>query len=216
MKKFTLLATTLVVFLSLSSNAQINKGTVLLGGGISGNSSKTGEGPAQTKNSWFSLAPSIGFAVKENKVIGINLFYSHNKYAYNSSPIKYRTTNGYGGGVFYRSYFPLAKKFYLFGEGNAFVKSSKQDDEQTFDIKFTRKQTDVGINLYPGVMYAVSKRFHLEASINNLLTVSYYKTADKSVSPTWTSEIKGSGVNFSANVSNSSPLTIGFRFVLGK
>lgn len=216
MKKFTLVATTIVVFLSLSSNAQINKGTVLLGGGISGNSSKTGEGPTQTKNSWFSLAPSIGFAVKENKVMGINLSYSRNKYAYNYSPAKYRTINGYGGGVFYRSYFPLAKKFYLFGEGNAFFRFSKQDDEQVYDTKFTRKQTDVGINLYPGVVYAVSKRFHLEASINNLLNVSYYKTADKSVSQTMTSEIKGSGVNFSANVSSASPLTLGFRFVLGK
>ena len=215
MKKFTLLSIFSICICSVSFS-QINKGSVLLGGGISGNTFKNNDGPTQTKNSWFSLAPSIGFAVKENRVIGINLSYSHNKYAYYSPPVKYRTTNGYVGGAFYRSYFPLAKKFYLLGEGNAFVKFSKQEDEQITDIKFTRKQTDVGINLYPGVVYAVSKRFHLEASINNLLNVSYSKTADKTVSPTLTSEMKGSGINFSANVSNASPLTIGFRFVLGK
>ncbi len=215
-KKFVLLTTTLVVFIALSSNAQINQGTILLGGGISGNSSKSGEGPSQTKNSWFSLAPSIGFAVKENKVIGINLFYSHNKYAYNSSPIKYRTTNGYGGGVFYRSYLPLAKKFYLFGEGNAYFRYTKQSDEQVFDTKYSNKQTEIGLSVYPGLSYAVNKRFHLEASINNLLSLAYYRTSNESVSPISTTKVKGSGLSYSANVSSSSPLTLGFRFVLGK
>src|SRR3982751_2087954 len=112
MRKY-ILSISISIF-TLATQAQITKGTFVLGGNLGinrrdytyGNNENTGHG--------FSFSPAIGIATSENKVSGIYLNYWHNES--NSSGDASSEGNTYGGGVFIRKYKSLGKAFYLFGE----------------------------------------------------------------------------------------------------
>lgn len=187
---------------------------MLLGGGISGGRSTVENNNQENKYSSFSVYPSIGLAVKENTVVGLRLTYSHSKSAPANNPYT-QEQKGYGAGLFYRKYMPLGKQFYLFGEGAAYYGYSEQTNTLP-DNTVKQKNRTIGVNFYPGVAFAVSRKIHLEAGLNNLVDLSYNKSNTETTSFGGTSFSSSSGFGFSTNVSTSSPLTVGFRFVLGK
>lgn len=120
-------------------------------------------------------------------------------------------------GLFYRRYASLGKNFYLFGEGAVYYSHGKQINEAlSFVSKSTQKSNSVGLNLYPGVAFAVNRKIHLEVGLNNLLDFNYGSSNIESISSGTTNTSKSSGFSFSTNVSTSAPLSVGFRFVLGK
>jgi hypothetical protein len=128
-----------------------------------------------------------------------------------------QTTNYYNAGVFYRRYMTLSKKFFLFGEGEVYYAYSKQLQVQP-TYKSESNIKTVGLSFYPGVAFAVNRRIHLEAGLNDLLNFSY-STGNSEYTPTPagnTTNSKSSGFNVQTNVNTSAPLSIGFRFVLGK
>ncbi|HEU4902800.1 MAG TPA: hypothetical protein VFT06_08405 [Flavisolibacter sp.] len=215
MKKMVLLICALGCIFSLTSSAQITKGSVLLGGGISGGKNKSENNNQESQYSSFSFYPAIGLAVKENTVVGLRLSYYHSKSESDNSPYK-QEQNGYSAGFFYRKYMPFSKKFYLFGEGAAYYGHS--DLKYIYpDSESIQETNNVGVNFYPGVAFAVNKSIHLEVGLNNLVDLSYNKSESKNTSSgNTTTTSKASGFGFSTNVSTSAPLTVGFRFVLGK
>src|SRR6476469_1944242 len=130
MKKITRLTIASVCLFTLHSSAQITKGSVLLGGGISGSHNKSDNSPLVTNYSSFSFSPAVGLAIKENTVVGIRLSFYHSKSeqkggSYNNL----QEQNGNSEGLFYRRYLSLGKKFYLFGEGTAFYTHSSTKNE---------------------------------------------------------------------------------------
>lgn len=215
MKKIAFLTCASLCLLSLTSSAQIAKGSVLLGGGISGGKNKSENNNQESQYSSFSFYPAIGLAVKENTVVGLRLSYYHSKSESDNNPYK-QEENGYSAGIFYRKYMPLGRKFYLFGEGAAYY--SHRDQNYIYpDSKSIQEANSVGVNFYPGVAFAVNKRIHLEVGLNNLVDLSYNRSETKYTSlGNTTTTSKSSGFGFSTNVSTASPLTVGFRFVLGK
>jgi hypothetical protein len=214
MKKMILFALASLCLFSFSSSAQITKGSVLLGGGISGGKNKSESNNQEGSYSSISFYPAIGLAVKENTVVGLRLSYNHSKSEADNSPYKLEQ-NGYSAGIFYRKYMPLSKKFYLFGEGAAYYSHNGQ--EYIFpDIKSTQKTNSIGVNFYPGVAFAATRRIHLEVGLNNLVDLSYNRSETKNNSSVSTPSAKSSGFSFATNVSTAAPLTVGFRFVLGK
>ena len=66
-----------------------------------------------------------------------------------------------------------------------------------------QKTSSVFLNLFPGVTYAVSNRFHLEASINNLLTLRYAKQSGETANSTGKTKSESNNVSLDANVSTS-------------
>jgi hypothetical protein len=215
MKKMALLTCVLLCILSLTSSAQITKGSVLLGGGISGGKNKSESNNLESHYSSFSFYPAIGLAVKENTVVGLRLSYNHSKSETDNNPYK-QEQNGYSAGIFYRKYMSLGKQFYLFGEGAAYYSHSNQENIYP-DAKMIQETNSVGINFYPGVAFAASKRIHLEIGLNNLVDLSYNRNETKNTSlGNTTTTSKATGFGFSTNVSTAAPLTVGFRFVLGK
>src|SRR5688572_1133695 len=129
MKKL-ILSTLALASASLFAQAQINKGFVLLGGGISASTGKLENVDVQTKNNAISFYPSIGVAVKENVVMGVRLSYSRSRsrQSNTSSPLK-QDAESIGGGLFYRKYLVLSSKFFLFGEAAAYYLQNKQNTE---------------------------------------------------------------------------------------
>ena len=214
MRKFTLL-TTAFLFIASLANAQITKGTVLLGGGISANTNKSESDNNENESNGFSIFPAIGFTVKDNTVVGLRGGYSHSKSDYNNSYPE-QENNGYSLGVFMRKYLSLGKNFYLFGEGGVGYNHQNNSQTSSIDAKYISKGNGVSANLYPGIAYALNKRIHLEASINNLISLGYYTSKTENISMGSQTSSKANGFSFDTNVSTSVPLSLGFRFVLGK
>lgn len=214
MKKFTLLFLACLFIFSFS-NAQINKGSVLLGGGISlaTNTYKSSSNESKTKSIW--ILPSIGLAIKENTILGFRGQYGHSKT--NSSPSEsLQKDDSYGFGVFLRKYMVLGKNFYLFGEGGAGYNNREYHQSAAPDSRQVVKTNSYSINLYPGIAHAVSKKIHLEASINNRVNLAYSSDTYENLTGSSASTSTSKGFSFTTNVSNSVPLTLGFRFVIGK
>src|SRR5450432_360457 len=107
----------LFISASLASNAQITKGSILLGGNI-GFSTQTynSNSPNEQKSTFLSFIPTCGWAVKDNMVLGFDLDYGYQSSNYPGS--EKSTSNTYGAGIFLRNYKNLGGKFYIFGQGS--------------------------------------------------------------------------------------------------
>ena len=211
MRKLLLVLTT--CFLSaISVHSQINKGSVLLGGGINFGTWKDKDSLMDRTSNSITLFPAIGLAFKTNTIAGVQLTYSHSRVnpTFPGNPVY--TSNAYGGELFLRKYKPLGKGFYLFGQaGLAYRESRHISTLPTFKDKQVSKS--ITAELHPGIAFAVSKRFHLEIGLNDLVNMRYasdkYYTKDVLI-------IERNGVDLNVGVSSVSQLLIGFRFFITK
>jgi len=220
MKK-ALLFTVSFIFIASLVQAQINKGTVLLGGNLSASTykyntaSSSGSTDFNTHQNGFFFYPSLGFATNQNKVWGFMLGYNYSKSKSSSAPGEQKS-NGYGAGVYHRRYLPLGKSFYLFGQTGIYYYHSyqKTDNDNTYN---ETKSSGLSVSVYPGIAYAVNKRIHLEVGINELASLGFSHTSYKNGvnNGSYTTQ-KSNGFGLSTNLSSSNPLMVGFRFVLGK
>jgi hypothetical protein len=216
MRKIILAIITVSLFVS-SANAQIKKGSIFLGGDIGGSIQKTKSGGITTnKQNGINISPVFGKAIKDNLIFGVNAgfgIYNNdnpvNKWEYN--------TNSYNAGVFVRKYKNLATSgFYLFVQAGLGINYYKQKQEGLSPMDFDEtKRVTVGINAYPGISYAVSKKLHLETGFNNLLSLNYFIDKREVGSPVTKYKTNGLGISSSLNNATSS-LYLGFRLLIGK
>ena len=88
----------------VSAHAQINKGSILLGGTVYGSSSNSeGADSSISKSNVFTIAPALGFAVGTNTIFGFSLSYGNNNYKYTGNAFEQKY-HSYGAGVFLRKY----------------------------------------------------------------------------------------------------------------
>src|SRR4051812_14967137 len=124
----------LCLFFSSATDAQIKKGSLLLGGDISFSKNK-GSYDYQPSYDYstkgLTLNPSLGVAIKENTIVGAGLSYGKTWFQSSNSNSD-RKSDGKGAQLYIRKYMPLGKGFYLFGQSGAYVNKSK--DEETFFI----------------------------------------------------------------------------------
>jgi hypothetical protein len=188
MKQKFLLVLVCVFSLAATTHAQINKGSVWLGGSIGYNQSKQELSQTVTaKTSSLSINPAIGKAVKDNLVVGIKLVYGRDKSENSSSYLIESKSDSYGGGIFVRKYIPVVNRLYVFGDANASYISSKGkntevDYNTNLRVKTTTKGWTGGIGLTPGVAFAINKSFQLETTLNNLFGIAYYSSKTSSSS----------------------------------
>ena len=212
---FSLFALTCV----LTSQAQIEKGSLLLGSSIGYSQGKTKVEQAtavSSKNNTFSFSPSIGVALKENLVAGVRFDYLKNtsKYTYDANNAQNGEIKNYGGGIFIRRYVPVVNRLYVFGEGTAFYKTIKQTSTQTYynsKTEIKNKGWGTGLSITPGISFGVSKKFQIEGGFNSLLNVSYAKSK---ITGNTTATQKAE--SFSGGIGNDdeSMFYVGFRFIL--
>ena len=212
MKKSTLLLFG-ILFLASYAEAQIKKGTLFLGGGISAGIGKQETSTDQNKSDGISIYPAIGRAIKDNTVIGIKAGYTSNNQHVNQSS---QFFDAYSAGLFLRRYLGLGKSFYLFGEASVNYFHEKYKSAPVPDYGNKSTSNGVSLDFLPGIAYAVNKRIHLELALNNLVNFSMGKTRLEYYSNGVSSYSKSWNAQFSTNLSTSAPLSVGFRFVLGK
>ena len=213
MRKFTF--SLLTVFNTMSAvNAQIKKGSNLIGGSIYYNSQKSdqtsGNSTQGTKNSGFGITPSYGKAIRDNLVIGATLNYG-NSVNENYSPGNNTTTknNSFGAGVFIRPYKNLGNSgFYLFLDGHLGANYSK--------AKFTayeNKGFDVSAGINPGISFAITPKVHIETGLNNLFYAGYSSNKSTNMQPVYST--KSSGFNAGIGLGSSTTWTVGVKFIFG-
>lgn len=210
-----------IACLTTATQAQIGKGSILLGGDLGFSTQKTKpieNVPDTRKLNGFYVSPAVGVAVRNNLVVGGNLSYGtqSEKRDLNDYSSKY---NRYGAGAFVRKYKPVGKSgFYVFGQvGLQFSYSDQELKSSNSPIIQKGKITNISINVYPGISYAVSKRFHLESGFNNLLSLGYTREKSYLESPGAVSGYTSNGFSLSSSLSNAqSAFYVGFRVLLSK
>jgi hypothetical protein len=211
MNRFILTTLTVLFFSGLAS-AQFSKGNLLVGGELSYSESSNqlnGTTNQNVHSGVFNV--SLGKAMNENAIIGINLTYSGAK-----ENIPYLTKgNIYGIGIFYRKYKSLGKDFYLFGEAGAGYAYSNNKGTDTAGAWKVFGTTNSGrIYFTPGIAYQASKRLFIEITIPAILSAQY-TIFNGNIDPAQENS-KASSFNISTSL-NSSPLSnlgIGFRLIL--
>ena len=211
---------TLIVF-SQKTNAQINKGTVWLGGQV-GFSTNNGQylnsGINSSKSNSLILAPAVGIAVKSNLIAGVDVLYEHDNYsAIYTNANNNNDNNNYGIGFFIRKYASLGKGFYLFGQGRlgtAYLTQSA--DQGSANSSTNSKGFNVGLGFYPGIAYQVSKHFQLETGFNNVFVMQYQYTDSKQMITGVSYESKSNSFSVGSSLSSLSSFMLGFRYLISK
>jgi Outer membrane protein beta-barrel domain len=198
----------------IAANAQINKGSILLGGQLGYyNSNVTGSTQVNQKNQGGNFSISFGKAIKENAVIGVNIGFSPSKTEnlYNGTDYTNITYNRYNIGIYYTRYKKLAADFYFYAEAGAGYTGSKQTTKNiSGSSKVTNTQNGGQIYITPGIAYAICKKLQLEVMMPQFVNLGYFQTKS-SASP---AKQNNFSVNTSLNGGVLNNLGVGFRLVL--
>lgn len=218
MKKITLLSLAFILF-AFVSNAQITKGSTFLGGslgGSTGNQEISGTDQENSVGNW-NLSLQFGKAVAPNRIAGIfaNTFHGKSKSSIASSSSEYEN-HSYGGGIFYRRYFNLSSKWYLFGDGNLGFSSSIAKDKLNGALSDKIKTWSLGLFITPGISFAAGPRLHIETSLNSLFGINYAHSRRNVYQPNGfiSNTVTSDQLGASANLSGFSNINFGLRWII--
>lgn len=216
MKKRLLTSCAALFFAAITASAQMEKGTVLVGGNLSVGTYNYTYNGAESKTTSFGIAPSIGWAYSRNRFLGFSL-----SYAYSKQSADYKT-NTFGAGAYMRQYFPVAKSLYLFAHEGLNFSTNKGSGilGTTLQVDRDTKGWSASLGVSPGLAYDLTKKIQLEVSLNNLLGVGYSHSTGTDIPQGGGAKIETQANNFSFN-SNADPaqlttLSVGVRFTLGR
>jgi hypothetical protein len=209
MKKSTLLFFG-ILCLAQFSEAQIKKGTILLGGQISAFTTSSEIQLNDYRAEGINISPSVGIAFRENLVTGLL-----GSYGIMNSKSADQIDRTYSAGAFIRKYLPLGHSFYLFGQSDLVFHHARSESESTDNQRVIR-QNGVNLNLFPGIAYGIHKNLQLEMGLNKMITAGYNHIKDENTSLAGTSTGYSRSAYFSTNFSAASELYVGFRVVIGQ
>jgi hypothetical protein len=212
MKRIALLTIASFCLFSIA-NSQITKGSLFLGGSLGISSGEYKSTADTSKSSFWYFNPVIGIAIKENSIAGIFLGYGRG--TGNDTEIE---QNNYNAGLFFRKYKPLGKGFYLFGEGNLSYYHNLYEQDDPVNGYRLQKNSGITLGIFPGLSYAVGKRFYLETALTNLLSISYSKASSETKASSSAPLLKDEQSNFGMGVGagGNIPINLGFRFIFPK
>lgn len=233
-KKFMALAVAGVLVCSLSQ-AQIKKGSLLFGGsaGYGAYKEETAYSQpysyqAKTKFRNYSVSPSIGKAVKDNLILGLDITFEEQKeklLSVNSGgigiPVMGRTefrSYAKGGGIFARQYWGIATNLYVFAQARlGFAVTRQEFDPASGNRSSYLKGWNANASLYPGLSYAISRKVHFESTFFNLLTLQYKKQKNETDPESGSSNpYTRKGFSVSSSFDNATAFTLGVRVLLSK
>lgn len=214
MKTKILLSFALLFFAAINTNAQIRKGTYLLGGSVSYNTANNTINSSKNQSLYTNI--QFGKFIKDNSAAGVIFSYGFSNLGSSNK------TNLYSAGVFYRKYKSLAKGFYFFGELEGVYNYSK-NTQGIFEIgNNAQRYTSNGasVSFTPGVSYSIFKKIQMELLMPGIISVSYGRLKTENITPSTTSVSSEKSNNFSASANFNSSLlnnfAVGFKFILGK
>ncbi|PYF68968.1 outer membrane beta-barrel protein [Pedobacter nutrimenti] len=162
MKKL-LLSIVAVAALAFSTQAQTEKGKIMLGGNVGFNSTKV-SGAAKSDVS-FSVVPSIGYFVSNNFAIGTGVGYTYDKAVSDK-----KLTQAFQVAPFGRYYVALSEQFKFFGQlavPMEFGTAKLVDANGNTGAKLGTT-TNIGVTVAPGFAFYPTKHIGIEVSVNGL------------------------------------------------
>lgn len=203
----------------MGANAQINKGTILIGGQVNFfNQTQKAEQNENDHQNW-NLSVSAGKAIKNNRIVGIAIGNSGMRSkGTNSSGDEITSKNdGFNIGGFYQAYQGLGKKFYAFGQANLRYQYNKEGYEITSNGKKWEASTHgVLVGATAGLSYQIFKKALVELTLPYLASIGVSgKTSEETGRPE--TQIKETNWGISSSLSNLSTignLSLGFRILL--
>jgi hypothetical protein len=168
------------------------------------------------KSTYLAFSPSFARAIRDNLVLGFDLQFSYGK-----GPAQTYTTqvNGYGAGFFLRNYKTLGAGFSLFGQTRVGVTYQEyQTDYSGGGTTWERQdQRNLGASLTftPGIAYAFSRRWQLEANLPNLVSLTYsHMSSTVKISNQPDSHDKSHSFGVASSLGSYS-LSAGLRYIIG-
>ena len=200
--------------------AQVQKGSLFLGGSLSGGSNSYESATISNKNSNWSFSPQIGKAIDLNKIIGVQIFVGGNteESSTGGTTLNKNVSTAYGLGVFYRQYFPLAAKWALFGnagvDGRYGTGATKANGIKTSE----NNGWALVAAITPGISYKAGKCIWLEAALNNLLGINYSSNKLNTINENGQviATAKQNNFNTGINISGFNSIAIGLRWIIQK
>jgi hypothetical protein len=213
--KFVLAITLVCAY--ITTQAQVGKGSVWVGGNIGYTKSKYS--PSFPNSRGTFIRPAIGIAIKENTIAGIDINYSnaHSDNIFNNGNSKQKIKT-YGAGVFIRRYIPVINRLYIFGQARTGYNNNRvkvKTDYTTHASESEQKGWDARLDFSPGVSYAVNKKLQLETGLNNIISLQYSK-----MKSTWKdtlnpgSQTKTTSFSAGINLDNLTQFHFGFRLLI--
>jgi len=215
-----------LLFIGFLSQAQINKGAILLGGNLEYSESAGSSNVANTpsiKSTNLLLNPSFGKAVGDNLVLGFDITYGHGS---SSQSQQYtQTSNDVGAGFFIRKYKLLGNGFYLFGQariGGDYSHASENDvvPPNTITPGITSNINDsynISLQFYPGIAYAVNRKWQVEIGLPEFFAVNYNhlkQTTSTAGQPDQVSN--GNSFEAVSSLSGTNSFSVGLRYVIDR
>jgi hypothetical protein len=200
MKQKTLHAFIFFILIGCTLNAQIQKGSILLGGSFGYVSTDNGHNSSNT-----NINPRISYAIVNNSVIGITGNFNHSKSTYDGNNDRVSNT-GYGASAFWRMYFPFRNKLGWYAEASGGVISGREKrktpwgEQKLSSISYT-------VAAIPGVYVQALPNLIINASIGGIEYAQSKQRQDG---------ISTSTKYAAFNVSLLSRFNFGVDFVLGK
>ena len=215
----------LLLFICIYSvaNAQVKKGDIVLGGNLGysdeASTGQTSPPTSITSNSLY-LNPSLGKAIRDNLVLGIGISYSHSSSKVDNAGTLTDNQTGNSGslGVFIRRYKPIGAGFSLFGQAGLSGNYTHSNEMQpgATDLGAHANTYGFALNLYPGIAYALNRRWQLETSLPNFFLINYGHTKETQQftgQPDLTSTNHNFGI--SSSLTGNDEFTVGVRYFIG-
>ncbi|WP_425636937.1 outer membrane beta-barrel protein [Algoriphagus yeomjeoni] len=230
MKRF-LLGLFLFQLFTFAANAQIQKGSIMLGGNLnymnsSSNSNSNISSPSTVnsttdgKSNSFTFNPKVGFTLSNNWVVGPMLILSSSKGTSESNWLSgsnsitdYTTTknSSFGAGAFARKYIQFSDNFSAFGEVNATLNNRKEYRSSENSSQFEEaenKFNEIQGSIQAGLAYFPKNWIAIELSANILQYSHYGQNRDTELQDFETNQN-----SFGFNL-NASAINLGVSFFL--
>ncbi len=190
MKKL-LLSIFAVAALGFSTQAQTEKGKIMLGGNLAFDTQKSDADGAKSNTS-FEIVPSVGYFVADNIAVGTGIGYSYNK------RIAATRSEAFVVSPFGRYYTNISDQFKFFGQlsvpmefGSAHAVDANGDKGAKIG-----NSTQIGVAVSPGFAFFPTSKIGIEFALNGL-SYTNYRVQDAN-----DNDVKGAGydnVSFGTN-----------------
>jgi hypothetical protein len=171
MKKL-LLSLIAVSALAFTTQAQTEKGNIMLGGNVAFSTSKNDGAPKTDIN--FNVVPSVGYFVANNIAIGTGVGYQFAKSytgAVNANTAAFSTkVSAFVVSPFARAYKGITDQFKFYGQLSVPMSfgNTKVGDGNGDNFQKVSKDNNVGVALSPGFAFFPSKKFGIEFSVQGI------------------------------------------------
>jgi hypothetical protein len=216
MKRKYLLFLLLATIVSNLLQAQIKKGTLLIGGSISfmNGLDEFDNNTYELKTIGIGIWPSAGKAIKDNLVLGVFGQYGHNRQEYENQLFGYELNN-FSMGMFLRRYLQVVKRFYLFGQCH--LQGSYTISRNYWNTGFRKTQIyGIHVGVYPGLSFALNRKIHFESGFNGVFSTGFGHQREENIESSVKSITRSNSFNMGANLNNISAFTLGMRFLLAQ